>query len=107
MRRAGTNPRRSDGRIQLVAWNRYSHQEDEIDVTQNYARLFEIRNQMLGLPAPWAVESMTLFEDTVNQKLEEQMQAIEAGDYEKANAIGSLVNNMMLMAISFNITQRR
>lgn len=50
---------------------------------------------------------MQEFEDRVNLKIEEQMAALEEGDYEKANAIGSLVNNMLLMAISFNLKQRR
>lgn len=72
-----------------------------------YARLFQARNQLLGLPALGVVESMREFENIVNSKLDEQMEALEAGEYEKANAIGSLVNNLLLMAIAFNLTQRR
>lgn len=61
----------------------------------------------LGAPLAAEIGQMEEFQNRVFLKLEQQMDAIEQGDYEKANAIGSLVNNMLLMAISFNLKELR
>lgn len=57
-----------------------------------------IVNQLLGVRRVMSDESVA-FAEQCQTLLNDQLEAIEAGDYERANALGSVVQNMSLLMI--------
>lgn len=68
-------------------------------------RFEAIRNQLLGV-RPVLGDEERVFAEQCERYLNEQSEALAAGNYERANALGSLVQNMALLMIAGALLKR-